>query len=79
MKRYEIIWKNGGYRIGEEKPLTDEEKEFRSNNKYYCKNGKPKKSEMACMNKEYNYGQHCAGNQCFFYSHGCDQCGREWN
>jgi hypothetical protein len=78
MKRYNIIWVNGGYRIGEENPLTEEEVEFRTNNSYYHKNGKPKKSEMACMNQEYNYGHYCAGNQCYYYAHGCDQCGREW-
>lgn len=85
MKRYKIRWENGGYRIGEEKPLTKEEKEFRENNSAYCANGKPKKSEMVCMQKWYRnsigviHGHQCAGNQCYFYAHGCDQHGCEWN
>ena len=44
---------HGGYKICEEKPLTDEEKEFRKDNGYYCQNGKPKKSEMVCMQRSY--------------------------
>ena len=52
MKRYNIMWENGGYIIGEENPLTKEEKEFRENNSAYCQNGKPKKSEMVCMFKK---------------------------
>ena len=85
MKRYRISWEHGGYRICEEKPLTDEEKEFRKDNGNYCQNGKPKKSEMVCMQKSYrdmigNIHRHqCAGNQCYFYIHGCDQHGCEWN
>lgn len=84
-KRYKIYWENGGYRIGEENPLTKEEKEFRENNSAYCQNGKPKKSEMVCMQKWFRnmigtiHGHQCAGNQCYFYAHGCDQHGYEWN
>ena len=36
MKRYRISWEHGGYKRCEEKPLTDEEKEFRKDNGYYC-------------------------------------------
>ena len=85
MKRYKIRWEHGGYMICEEKPLTNEEREFRKDNGYYCKNGKPKKSKMVCMSTSYRnmigtiHGHQCAGNRCYFYAHGCDQHGCEWN
>ena len=85
-KRYKITWERGGYIIGEEKPLTEEEKEFRSDHSCYYQNGQPKESEMVCMQQSYRnmigtiHGHQCAGNICYFYANGgCDQHGCEWN
>ena len=48
MKRYNIVLSENKIKYGEEKPLTEQEREKRKNNIYYCKNGKPKKSYMMC-------------------------------
>ena len=48
MKRYNIVLSENKIKYGEEKPSTEQEREKRKNNIYYCKNGKPKKSYMMC-------------------------------
>ena len=84
MKRYNIVLSENKMKYGEEKPLTEQEREKRKNNIYYCKNGKPKKSYMMCERIAYKkevgiaYGHQCAGNRCCLYSRGCDNHGLEW-
>ena len=79
-KRYKITWIcQSGYKIEEEKPLTQKEIEQRENNELFYSTGRPKDSFMKCKEKGI-YKGNCVGNYCPFYAdQSCDQHGCEWN
>lgn len=86
-KRYYLILVDNKYLKGEirgTKPLTEYEKSKRTNREFYFKNGRSKTSKMKCHSKGYRKeinpfpGFQCAGSSCYFYPHGCDSQGIEW-